>query len=437
MAGTPDPVEAKLDRILGQLTTITNRLNSHDARLARIESGKPDAGKGEAGGDDATHGGAAFNRTDGDGSHEDRDTYGAHETDRDRAWAEFRERALRDRERYEVRRGPARYEPAFYDRGGRDYDSRGAADHREFPYGDRDFDRGGREFDRRGADRDFDRGGRDFDHPGRDFPRPGRIFPRPGRDFDCGHCLDGRRELHRPPKIPFPSFNGESDPLTWLNKCDNYFWGHLVPEDEKVWQASLRLEDTAAEWYYQMEHDFGMVSWPRFVEFINLRFGPPIRSNSVGEIKALIRTGTVEEYSRRFLALLSRCDDLSTRTAIDLYTSGLGQPLASDVEIQHPVNLQQAMSLARKYEQRQIEASTVNSSAAPKSSTRRATASSSAAGSGGTLQDSKQEGTRSLFRRLTQAEMQEKRQNGQCYFCPEPYSKDHKCAAKGVFLGAC
>lgn len=30
--------------------------------------------------------------------------------------------------------------------------------------------------------------------------------------------------------------------------------------------------------------------------------------------------------------------------------------------------------------------------------------------------------------------MQEKGQNGQCYFCPEPYSKDHKCAAKGVFL---
>jgi hypothetical protein len=30
--------------------------------------------------------------------------------------------------------------------------------------------------------------------------------------------------------------------------------------------------------------------------------------------------------------------------------------------------------------------------------------------------------------------MQEKRQNGQCYFCPEPYSKDHKCAMKGVFL---
>jgi hypothetical protein len=31
--------------------------------------------------------------------------------------------------------------------------------------------------------------------------------------------------------------------------------------------------------------------------------------------------------------------------------------------------------------------------------------------------------------------MEEKRQNGHCYFCPVPYSKDHQCAAKGgVFL---
>jgi len=96
-----------------------------------------------------------------------------------------------------------------------------------------------------------------------------------------------------------------------------------VPEDEKVWMASLHLDGITTKWYYQMDHDFGMVSWPRFVEFVNLRFGPPIRTNSVGEIKALVRTGTVE-YSRRFLALLSRCDNLSTWTTIDLYIGGLG-----------------------------------------------------------------------------------------------------------------
>jgi hypothetical protein len=180
----------------------------------------------------------------------------------------------------------------------------------------------------------------------REFPNIGRDFRRGGRDFDRSFDTSGRRpfdrhhEPHRPPKIPFLTFDGESDPLTWLNKSENYFRGHCVPEDEKVWMASLYLNGTATEWYYQMERDFGLVPWPWFVEFVNLRFGPPIRSNSVGEIKALVRTGSVEEYSRRFQALLARCDHLSMQTVIDLYTGGLGQLLAHDVELQHPANLQ-------------------------------------------------------------------------------------------------
>ena len=76
-----------------------------------------------------------------------------------------------------------------------------------------------------------------------------------------------------------------------------------------------------------MEGDFGVVSWPRFVDFVNLCFWPPIRSNSVGEINAQFCMGTVEEYTRCYLTLLSRCDHLNMRTKIDLYTGGLGQPL--------------------------------------------------------------------------------------------------------------
>lgn len=96
--------------------------------------------------------------------------------------------------------------------------------------------------------------------------------------------------------------------------------------------ASLHLDGAAADWYYQMDRDFCLISWPRFVDFVNLRFGPPIPSNSLGEIKALQRTGTVD-YSRRFLALLSRCEELTMQHKIDLFTGGLGQPLASDVEL--------------------------------------------------------------------------------------------------------
>ena len=55
MSGTtldPAAMDAKLDRILGQLTTINNRLNSHDSRLARVETGKTNDGKGAGGNDD-------------------------------------------------------------------------------------------------------------------------------------------------------------------------------------------------------------------------------------------------------------------------------------------------------------------------------------------------------------------------------------------------
>jgi len=94
---------------------------------------------------------------------------------------------------------------------------------------------------------------------------------------------------------------------------------------------------------------------------------------------------------------------------IDLYTGGLGQPLAHDVEMQYPVDLQKAMSLTRAFEQRHAESSAVNSSTAPKGSGRRTIASASSnVAPGGPPPEGKPEGPRSRFRRLTPAEMQEK-----------------------------
>jgi len=64
------------------------------------------------------------------------------------------------------------------------------------------------------------------------------------------------------------------------------------------------------------------------------------------------------------------------------------------------------MSLARAFEQRQADASAVNSSAAaPKGSSRRAVA--SPAPSGAMVQDGKTEGPRPCFRRLTAGDVGE------------------------------
>lgn len=57
--------------------------------------------------------------------------------------------------------------------------------------------------------------------------------------------------------------------------------------EEKVWLASLHLEGAAVEWYYALECDHGILSWARFVEYIHMKFGPPIRSNGMAELSPL------------------------------------------------------------------------------------------------------------------------------------------------------
>jgi hypothetical protein len=142
--------------------------------------------------------------------------------------------------------------------------------------------------------------------------------------------------VSRRPKLNFPSYDGESDPLTWLNKCKTYFRGMRTME---VWIASLHLEGVAAEWYYALEGDYGIISWVRFADFMHMRFGLPLQTNGLVELKDLHRTGSVEEYQQQFSLLLCRCDDLTPMQQVNLFTVGLGEPLRTDVELLAPSNL--------------------------------------------------------------------------------------------------
>jgi hypothetical protein len=164
------------------------------------------------------------------------------------------------------------------------------------------------------------------------------------------HNADLRNSFHRP-KLNFPRYDGESDPLPWLNRCESFFRGTQTMAAEQVWMASLHMDNIAAEWYYALEREYGLLSWARFTKFVNLHFGPPMQSNPLGELKELHHTSTVEEYQCQFLTLLCRCEGLSPQHQMNLFTTGLGESMSSDVKIQWPADLQAAMSLARAFEQ--------------------------------------------------------------------------------------
>ena len=70
------------------------------------------------------------------------------------------------------------------------------------------------------------------------------------------------------------------------------------------------MEGAAEQWYYHLEQNRGVPTWPQFVDLVNKRFGPPVRSNPFGELTHLRRTGTVREYEDQFLQLLVWCERL-------------------------------------------------------------------------------------------------------------------------------
>ena len=165
--------------------------------------------------------------------------------------------------------------------------------------------------------------------------------------------VTGEHHNDRPPrfqKMDFPKFDGKADPLAFINRCESFFHQQRIAEEEKVWMASYNLEGGAQLWYMQVQRDEGTPPWRRFTELLNFRFGPPLRSNPLGELMACKRTASVVDFQERFEALLPRAGYLSEAQKVQIFTAGLQPPLSLDVEIHNPQSLAIAMSLARKLE---------------------------------------------------------------------------------------
>jgi hypothetical protein len=171
--------------------------------------------------------------------------------------------------------------------------------------------------------------------------------------------------------------------------------------------ATFHLDGDAFHWYTHLERSRGTPSWEFYV-LCNNRFGPPIRSNPLGELRLLRQTGTMADYQSKFLALLSHADPLTERQE-QMFTSGLSEDIRIDVELHGSRDLEQAFSLARAYEKKTVRAPGVSrrpfqqprppSTAAPTANTTPARA----------------------IRQLTPTEMAERRRQGLCFNCDEKF----------------
>jgi hypothetical protein len=153
-------------------------------------------------------------------------------------------------------------------------------------------------------------------------------------------------------ELEFPKYDGASNPLPWLNRCEQYFRVRRTPDHKRVAYATFHLLEDAQLWFHWLELNGGQPDWPHFVKMVNAHFGPPLMDSLIGELAQLRRTGTVDEYCNKFMSLSCRDTMRTEPQQIQLFITGLGNPLRTNVALMQLATLADAVVFTRAYEHR-------------------------------------------------------------------------------------
>jgi hypothetical protein len=86
------------------------------------------------------------------------------------------------------------------------------------------------------------------------------------------------------------------------------------------------LTDDAQLWYHRLELNSDQPPWPHFVQLINKRFRPPLTDSPIDELALLRCNGSVDDFTKRFMALSCRDTAITESHQVQLFITGLGNP---------------------------------------------------------------------------------------------------------------
>ncbi|CAA7014274.1 unnamed protein product [Microthlaspi erraticum] len=255
-------------------------------------------------------------------------------------------------------------------------------------------------------------------------PNDFRVQDDPTWKTTSDRDLNHEKRLIPAAKMDFPSYDGTTNAIEWLQKCEDYFTDQGVISDEaRVRQATFVLTGKAYHWNNNLRRLVTQqLSWREFKQTCKSRYGKADSVNPMGELSNLRHTRTVDDYCRQFEECLGRQTKLTVDQQSWLFCAGLTDSLSKEVEYLRLAKIFKAMEYARDNEcqiDNDKRTRTFGGHLAP------------ARRSIGVLQpqqeEAKQATPRKYWKKLTVEEMAEPKAKGLCFNCDELFTRDHAC----------
>ncbi|KAK9713615.1 hypothetical protein RND81_06G039800 [Saponaria officinalis] len=260
-----------------------------------------------------------------------------------------------------------------------------------------------------------------------------------------------RHNLKFTPKLEFPSFDGRN-PRNWMKKCLKYFNLCKIPDNQRVDLASMYMIGRAESWFNSYIVVRQNVVWDEFIVDLCARFNEEIAGNVVEEFNKLRQISSIDDYLDAFENLrglmLQRNPLLPDQYFLDSFIGGLKPAIKPFVRAFKPQTLASAVEFARLQEE-SLNVSRFAPKYTPQNSTfvhskPSSHNSFSSSNSEGLLatptlkvpptSNSSNSGGSTCF--ISAAERAEKLRKGECYFCNEPFTRNHQCKLKGTQMFA-
>lgn len=237
-------------------------------------------------------------------------------------------------------------------------------------------------------------------------------------------------------QVNCPRFDG-SDFIGWCSKLEQFFEAENVEDSIKVRLVILNLEERALQWHHFFAQRHGgirQLSWDMYMRALQERFGSTRHLDPMTELVALKHIGIVKQYYDIFVGLLNQLH-LPEIYALRIFMYNLKLDIGQYLRLLKTMSLAEAFNSAIEIEDIIGLVLRKNFSVMRNSNVAKPMLSSV---KGLNVQSTRTYNVNNFnskppIKALSQAEMEDRRKKGLCFWCSAKYSTGQECNKSQLF----